>query len=121
MVCDNSSKRPLGLKERCEILGISLARADFLISCAHDDTGRGESGMDRGQTIPYDPGVQIKEAFRLGISLTDTSVMMGMTKQQVEAYGLPFRSRSAFPPPPGQSKTYNLFPPDPKNDHEQTD
>lgn len=114
MVCDNSGKKPLDLKERCEILGLSLARANFLIACAKDDTTYSRSGpyVDRGQSIPYDPGVQVREAFRLGIGLADTARMMEMTQEQVMSYGLPFRARSAFPPPPGPSKIYNLFPPE---------
>lgn len=118
MVCDNSPRRPLDIKERCEILGLSLARANFLLACSKDDTTHSRTGpdIDRGQSIPYDPGVLIREAFRLGIGLKDTAVMMEMTVEQVEAYGLPFRARSAFPPPPGQRKIYNLFPPEPENE-----
>jgi hypothetical protein len=112
MVCDNSGKRPLDLKERCEILGISMARAMFLISCARHDAGFGKNGTDRGQTIPYDPAVQVKEAFRLGLGLKDTAEMMGMTTEEILAYGLPFPARSAYPLPPGPSKTYNLFQPE---------
>jgi hypothetical protein len=117
MVCDNSRKRPLDINERCEILGLSLARAYFLLACAKDDTTHSRTGpkIDRGQSIPYDPGVLIREAFRLGISLKDTATMMEMTSEQIAAYGLPFRARSAFSPPPGQSKIYNLFPPEPNN------
>lgn len=117
MVSDNTHRRPLDLAERCEILGISIARAKFLIACAKDDTTFSRSGpvIDRGQSIPYDPGVQIREAFRLGIGLKDTAEMMDMTVEQIASYGLPFPARSAFPPPPGQSKIYNLFPPEPNN------
>lgn len=117
MVCDNSRKRPLDIKERCEILGLSLARAHFLLACSKDDTTHSRTGpaIDRGQSIPYDPAVLIREAFRLGIGLKDTATMMEMTPEQVAAYGLPFRARSSFPPPPGQSKIYNLFPPEPNN------
>ena len=117
MVSDNFPRRPLDLQERCEILGLSLSRAHFLLACSKDDTTYSRTGpnIDRGQSIPYDPAVQIREAFRLGIGLRDTARMMEMTVEQVEAYGLPFRARSAFPPPPGQSKIYNLFPPEPED------
>lgn len=118
MVCDNSGRKPLDLKERCEILGISVARAHFLIACAKNDTTYSRSGpcIDRGQSIPYDPGVQIREAFRLGIGLADTARMMEMTKEQVEAYGLPFKSKSSFDPPAGPGGLYNLFPPEQDNE-----
>ena len=114
MVCDNFSSQPLGLKERCEILGISLARAQFLIACAREDVIHTRSGrrIDRGQTIPYDPGVQIREAFRLGIGLSDTAAMMGMSEVEILAYGLPFTKSSAYPPPWSGSPIYNLFPPE---------
>lgn len=114
MVCDNSPRQPLDLQERCEILGISVARALFLMSCARNDVIFRRNGPveDRGQSIPYDPAVQIREAFRLGIGLKDTAEMMEMTEEQVKAYGLPFPARSAFPAPPGSTKLYNLFQPD---------
>lgn len=115
MVCDNNGRRPLRLEERCAILGISLARAKFLVSCAYDDRGnaRDKADSDRGQSIPYDEAVLVREAFRLGISLNDTAAMLGMTKEKLESFGLPFPARSAYPPPPGPQKTYNLFPPEP--------
>jgi len=115
MVSDNFSRRPLDLHERCEILGLSLTRAYFLLACSKDDTTHSRTGkdIDRGQSIPYDPAVLIREAFRLGIGLRDTAIMMEMTVEQVRGYGLLFRARSAFPPPPGQRKIYNLFPPEP--------
>jgi len=56
--------------------------------------------------------VLIREAFRLGIGLKDTAEMMQMSVEEVQAYGLSFRIKSAFPPPPGQTKIYNLFPPE---------
>lgn len=117
MVCDNSGNTPLGLSERCEILGISLARAHFLLACSKDDTTHSRTGpdIDRGQSIPYDPGVLVREAFRLGIGLADTAKMMEMTTDEVKAYGLPFTSRSLFYAPPGRRKIYNLFPPEPMN------
>lgn len=115
MVCDNSGRRPLYLEERCAILGISLARAKFLVSCAHDEKGIVREGIksERGQSIPYDEAVLVREAFRLGISLNDTAIMLGMTKEKLESFGLPFPAKSAYPPPPGPQKTYNLFPPEP--------
>lgn len=120
MVCDNSQRRPLDLQERCEILGISVARAMFLISCARNDVTFSRTGplVDRGQSIPYDPGVQIREAFRLGIGLKDTAEMMEMTPEQVQSYGLPFPARSAYPAPPGSTKLYNLFRPDSSDSNE---
>jgi len=114
VVCNNFSSQPLGLKERCELLGISFARGEFLVACAREDVIHSRSGrrIDRGQTIPYDPGVQVREAFRLGISLKDTAAMMGMTEDEILAYELPFGKTSAYPPPWSGSPIYNLFPPE---------
>ena len=92
----------------------------FLISCARNDVTFSRTGplVDRGQSIPYDPGVQIREAFRLGIGLKDTAEMMEMTPEQVQSYGLPFPARSAYPAPPGSTKLYNLFRPDSSDSNE---
>ena len=114
MVCDNNGRRPLRLEERCFILGISLSRAKFLVSCSYDDKGTARDGIssDRGQSIPYDEAVLVREAFRLGISFADTARMLEMPHDKLASFGLPFRTRSAYPPPPGPQKVYNLFPPD---------
>ena len=92
----------------------------FLISCARNDVTFSRTGplVDRGQSIPYDPVVQIREAFRLGIGLKDTAEMMEMTPEQVQSYGLPFPARSAYPAPPGSTKLYNLFRPDSSDSNE---
>lgn len=115
MVCRNSGDIPLNFEERCHIFGIGLARARFLIACAHDDTGNARDGFssDRGQTIPYDEAVLIREAFRLGLGFDDTVRMMEMTDETLSAYGLPFPRISAYAPPPGPRHIYNLFPPEP--------
>lgn len=100
-----------------KLLSLDLERARFLAACSHDDTGRAKDGdsSDRGQNIPYDDGVLIREACRIGISLRDTARMMKMTREQVAAYGLKFRVRSKHKPQNNQG-VHNLFqyePPDP--------
>jgi|APGre2960657423_1045063.scaffolds.fasta_scaffold29107_3 hypothetical protein len=115
MVCSNNGKRPLFLEERCAILGISLARAKFLVSCSYDDRGNARDGIssDRGQSVPYDEAVLVREAFRLGIGFADTARLMQMSHERLSSFGLPFPVRSKYPPPPGPKKIYSLFPPQP--------
>ena len=115
MVCDNNGKRSLQIIERCYVLGIGVDRAHFLMSCSHNDTGRSKEGSvsDRGQSIPYDESVLVKEAFRLGIGFADTARMLGLSHEKLSSYGVPFKVRSKYPPPPGPNKIYNLFPPEP--------
>ena len=114
MVCDKNGRRPLRLEERCLILGISLSRAKFLADCAHDDKGKSRDGhsSDRGQSIPYDEAVLVREAFRLGISFKDTARMMEMNHDTLSTFGLSFRSKSIHPAPAGPGRIYNLFPPE---------
>ena len=76
--------KPLTFEERAELLGLSLPRARFLAAEAH----------------------------RIGLGLKDTADMMGMTRNEVIAFGLFFPTRSAYGKPPGLC-TYNLFPPEP--------
>ena len=123
MVSNNLPRRPLGFVQRCEILGISLARGYFLLACSKDDTTYSRTGndIDRGQSIPYDPGVLVREAFRLGIGLGDTAKMMEMTVNEIRAYGLPFKQQSLFPPPANQKRIHNLFPPEIKDHDHQAD
>lgn len=103
MVCENSRNRPLTFAERCEILGISPARAKFIVACEF---------KDKDKVQPYDEAVLVREAFRLGIGFTDTAQMMGFTAEKLASFGIPFPRRSAYPPPPGPQKVYNLFPPE---------
>lgn len=103
MVCDNNGNRILSFEERCEILGISPARAKFLIACEFHK---------KDKVQPYDESVLVREAFRLGMGFRDTADMMGFTDEKLASFGVPFPKRSAFPPPPGPQKTYNLLAPD---------
>lgn len=107
MVCNNERARFLNFVERAIILGVSYERARFLASCAHGEEARIES--NRTKVIPYDPAVQIKEAFRIGIGLKDTANMMQMSKQEIMSYGLPFSDNSAFKNPSRSSTVYNLL------------
>ena len=115
MVCRNFDDIPLTLEERCNIFKISMPRAKFLLACAHDDTGNAKDGFssDRGQSIPYDEKVLLREAFRIGLGFKDVSEMMEMTHEQLAAYGIPFPSVSAYNPPPGRNTIHNLFTPEP--------
>lgn len=103
MVCENNRNRPLTFEERCEILGISPARAKFIVACEF---------KDKDKVQPYDEAVLVREAFRLGIGFTDTARMMGFTDGKLASFGIPFPKHSAYPPPPGPQKTYNLFKPE---------
>ena len=102
--------KALTFEERAALLGLSLPRARFLAACSHVEGNK--DAANRTDPIPYDPRVQIAEAHRLGLGLADTAEMMGMTKNEVIAFGLFFPARSAYNKPPGLS-TYNLFPPEP--------
>ena len=104
--------KPLAFEERAEFLGLSLPRAKFLAACSHVEGNKGE--MNRTDPIPYDPAVQVAEAHRIGLGLSDTAQMMGMTRNEIMAYGHFFPVRSAFAKPPGLS-THNLFTPEPIN------
>jgi hypothetical protein len=104
MVCDNNGKLPLSFEERCEILGIGPARAKFLMACEFHK---------KDKVQPYDESVLVREAFRLGIGFRDTADMMGFTDEKLASFGVPFPRHSAYPPPPGPQKTYNLFAPEP--------
>jgi hypothetical protein len=104
MVCDNNGKLPLSFEERCEILGIGPARAKFLMACEFHK---------KDKVQPYDESVLVREAFRLGMGFRDTADMMGFTDEKLASFGVPFPKRSAYPPPPGPQKTYNLFAPEP--------
>lgn len=103
------------MRERCAILGIEYERGLFLVSCAKDDEGVCGQGSvsDRGQTIPYDPLVLLREAIRLGLSFRDTAKMMKMKEDVLRSYGLTFPRHSAYYPPPGRLGVHNLFLPDP--------
>jgi hypothetical protein len=111
MVCQNLDGIPLTLEERCLLFKISMPRAKFLLACAHDDTGKAKDGFssDRGQSIPYDERVLLREAFRLGMGFADTARMMQMTETQLATYGIPFPAKTSFPKPPGKFSDYNLF------------
>ena len=102
--------KPLTFEERSELLGLSLPRARFLAACSHMEGNK--DAANRTDPIPYDPAVLIAEAHRIGLGLKDTADMMGMTKNEVIAFGLFFPPRSAYGKPPGLC-TYNLFPPEP--------
>ena len=109
MVCLSESLRRQAFAERAELLGLSLARAEFLAACSITETARAEA--NRQKVIPYDPGILIREAYRIGIGLNDTATMMDMTPAEVSAYGLPFPERSKFPP--ACRGGHNLFLPEP--------
>ena len=102
--------KPFDYELRRVILGLSPERAAFLSSCAHQ-------GFERDETtrhIPYSDEPLIREAARIGISLKDTATMMGMTNEQVAAYGFTFVPKTLKYNPPGVS-VHNLF----TEDHEQ--
>jgi len=82
----------LNFEEKAAFFRLDIERARFLAACPHGEYARLES--NRTQVIPYDPAVQIKEAFRLGIGLSDTAQMMEMTEAEVMSYGLPFPAKS---------------------------
>ena len=110
MVCLSESLRRQAFVDRAELLGLSLARAEFLAACSHTQVARTEA--NRSNLIPYDPAVLIREAFRIGIGLDDTARMMRMSRAEVLAYGLPFPERSRIPAPV-RGSDYNLFLPEP--------
>lgn len=112
MVCSNESRRPLTFEERAAFLGLSLPRARFLAACSHYEGNK--LAENRTDPIPYDPAVQIAEAYRIGLGLIDTAEMMGMTQAEVMSYGHLFPKLSAYPKPPGLS-THNLFQPEPQD------
>jgi len=113
MVCFNESFQPLTFEERAMLLGLSLPRAKFLAACSHFEGNKNEN--NRTDPIPYDPAVQIAEAYRIGLGLQDTADMMGMTVKAIKAHGYPFPRKSSFPNPSRGLACYNLFTPEPIN------
>ena len=83
MVCLSESIKRQSFVDRAELLGLSLARAEFLAACSHTQVDRNEA--NRTNLIPYDPAVLIREAFRIGIGLNDAAKMMEMTRAEVMA------------------------------------
>jgi hypothetical protein len=110
MVCISETLKRQAFVARAELLGLSLARAEFLAACSHTQVAK--LAANRSNVIPYDPAVQVREAFRIGIGFKDTARMMGMSSAELAAYGLPFPARSRFAPPV-RGSGYNLFPPEP--------
>lgn len=105
-------RRPLTLRERAAVLGLTYDRALFLSKCAHiDETHNNAASYDRGNSIPYSDEVALREAARLGIGLRDTADMMNMTPEQVASFGIPFAEKSAMPRPL-RGGLYNLLAPD---------
>jgi hypothetical protein len=98
----------LNFDEKAAFFQIGIERARFLAACPHGEYARVEA--NRTQVIPYDPAIQIKEAFRLGIGLSDTAQMMEMTETEVLSYGLPFPTASRFPKTTNSAQ-YNLLTP----------
>lgn len=98
----------LNFEEKAAFFRIDIERARFLAACPHGEYARTEA--NRTQVIPYDPAVQIKEAFRLGIGLSDTAQMMEMTETEVLSYGFPFPAQSRFPKTTNSAQ-YNLLTP----------
>lgn len=91
----SSFGRPLTLRERAEVLGISYERALFLVACAHDGrTHNNKGSFDREVSIPYDVAVPIKEAARLGINIKDIAEMMDMTEAEIAAYPFDFPEKT---------------------------
>lgn len=117
MVCLSDLLRRQEFVRRAEVLGISMARAEFLAACSYTQVAF--SPENRSNNIPYDPGVLVREAFRIGIGLDDTAKMMGMTRAEVMAYGLPFPLKSRMPAPV-RGSSYNLFVPDRRPSHGTT-
>jgi hypothetical protein len=99
--------KSLNFEEKAAFFRLDLERAKFLAACPHGEYARLES--NRTQVIPYDPAIQIKEAFRLGIGLSDTAQMMEMTETEVMSYRLPFPAKSKLPKGTNSSQ-YNLMP-----------
>lgn len=110
MVCLSETLKRQAFVARAELLGLSLARAEFLSRCSYTQVAKLEA--NRSNLIPYDPAVLIREAFRIGIGFRDTARMMGMTAAELKSYGLPFPRRSKYRPPV-RGTGYTLFPPEP--------
>jgi len=106
----NEDKRVALFVSLASHYGIGYERALFLAMCAHEQNGK--KLENRNDYIPYEPRIQIKEAFRLGIGLKDTAKMMGMTQRQVMSYGFNFSSKSAFRASRGNKTDHNLLNPE---------
>lgn len=105
---DNPPPRPFDFEERRVLLGLTHERAVFLASCSHVGAMR-DSNTKR---IPYDPAVLIREAARMGINAEDTALMMQMSKDAVQAFGVSFPAQTTKPLAPG-NVIHNLFTYDP--------
>jgi len=83
-------------------LGIAPARARFLAACSYNHFSPKPS-TNRPFTVPYSDLPLVAEAARLGMSKAQAAAMMGMTVEQIAAFGIQFPARSTYKMAPGNS------------------
>lgn len=92
-------------------LGISLPRARFLAACSYNSLSPTTSTVRRF-TVPYSDLPLLAEAARLGMTRTQAAHMMGMTYEQIGAFGIQFPSASTYRMAPGMNVPSLLAPDD---------
>lgn len=95
-------------------LGISLPRARFLAACSYNHFSPTTSTVRRF-TVPYSDLPLIAEAARLGMTRTQAAQMMGMTYDQIGAFGIHFPIASTYRMAPGMT-TASLLAPESETD-----
>ena len=100
MVCSNIVQKKLSeeeIKYRIELLGLSQERAEFLLACPIREMNKSfEESKGHHEACV----AQLKEAARLGISLSITAKMMGWSTDNTriisEAYGIQYPKKTTF-------------------------
>lgn len=106
----NEAKRIANFVELAMGFGFTPERALFLAKCSHTEDNIGDG--NKRYFIPYDPMVQIMEASRIGISLSDTAEMMGMSVEELSSLGVQFSPNTKLVPPNGRASLYHLLSPE---------
>lgn len=96
-------------------LGIAPARARFLAACSFNHFAPKPS-TNRPFTVPYSDLPLVAEAARLGMTRTQAAAMMGMTYEQIGAFGIQFPAASTYKMAPGMNTASLLAPDDPASE-----
>lgn len=92
-------------------LGIAPARARFLAACSYNHFSPKPS-TNPPFTVPYSDLPLVAEAARLGMTRTQAASMMGMTYEQIGAFGIQFPTASTYRIAPGMNVPSLLAPDD---------
>lgn len=92
-------------------LGIAPARARFLAACSFNSLSP-KTTTNPPFTVPYSDLPLVAEAARLGMTRSQAAHMMGMTYEQIGAFGIQFPAASTYRMAPGMNVPSLLAPDD---------